>query len=142
MHTDTVLVCVISVPTGAVRLFAVDALRRLIDACASAAEEQHAPHFDLVLARERKASQPTCDLLVLHLAELVRVAFIASSASCDRVRLVGLRLLEEVVRRFAAVPEPEFAGHRLLEQYAAQVGAALRPAFAPDTAPQVRVYCT
>jgi hypothetical protein len=39
--------------------------------------------------------------------------------------------------KFAHVPEPEFPGHVLLEQYQAQVGAALRPAFTPETAPDV-----
>lgn len=31
------------------------------------------------------------------------------------------------------MPEPEFPGHLLLEQFQAQVGAALRPAFEPET---------
>lgn len=42
-------------------------------------------------------------------------------------------LSKEIVIKFAEVPEPEFPGHVILEQYQAQVGAALRPAFSPDT---------
>lgn len=38
---------------------------------------------------------------------------------------------------FAKVPDPEFPGHFLLEQFQAQVGAALRPAFSQDTGPNV-----
>ena len=46
-------------------------------------------------------------------------------------------VLQEIITKFAKVPEPEFPGHVILEQYQAQVGAALRPAFSPDTAPDV-----
>ncbi len=46
-------------------------------------------------------------------------------------------LLQEIINKFAKVPEPEFPGHVILEQYQAQVGAALRPAFTPETAPDV-----
>ena len=45
--------------------------------------------------------------------------------------------LQEIISKFAKVPEPEFPGHVILEQYQAQVGAALRPAFTPETAPDV-----
>ncbi len=45
--------------------------------------------------------------------------------------------LQEIINKFAMVPEPEFPGHVILEQYQAQVGAALRPAFTPETAPDV-----
>ena len=77
------------------------------------------------------------DYLILHLGELVRVAFIAATSTNDSLRLAGLALLQEVIGRFASVPEPEFPGHLVLEQFQAQVGAALRPAFAPDTAARV-----
>ena len=49
------------------------------------------------------------------------------------LRLAGLSTLQEVINRFSAVPEPEFPGHLILEQFQAQVGAALRPAFSEDT---------
>lgn len=38
-----------------------------------------------------------------------------------------------MINQFSTVPEPEFPGHVILEQFQAQVGAALRPAFAPET---------
>lgn len=44
---------------------------------------------------------------------------------------------QQIIIFFAHVPEPEFEGHVILEQYQAQVGAALRPAFSPETAPHV-----
>ncbi|VDK38562.1 unnamed protein product, partial [Anisakis simplex] len=45
----------------------------------------------------------------------------------------GLACLQDVINRFSTVPEPEFPGHVILEQFQAQVGAALRPAFAAET---------
>jgi HEAT repeat-containing protein 5 len=75
--------------------------------------------------------------LVLHLADLVRMAFMAATSDSDPLRLEGLALLQDVIERFAHITEPEFPGHLLLEQYQAQVGAALRPAFAADTPPTV-----
>lgn len=95
------------------------------------------------------------DYLVLHLADLIRMAFMAATSESDPLRLEGLRSLRTIITRYCKVPEPEFPGHLLLEQFQAQVflflrfkmkffnknkpffafkvGAALRPAFSPDT---------
>lgn len=98
-----------------------------------------APHFDLVAAKEMTNTRDGTrgDYLVLHLSDLIRMAFMAATSDSDPLRLEGLRTLQAIIERFASVPEPEFAGHLLLEQYQAQVGAALRPAFAPDTSSHV-----
>ncbi|XP_048654665.1 HEAT repeat-containing protein 5A isoform X8 [Marmota marmota marmota] len=77
------------------------------------------------------------DFLVLHLADLIRMAFMAATDHSDQLRLSGLETLLVVIRRFATVPEPEFPGHVILEQYQANVGAALRPAFTSETPPDV-----
>jgi len=71
---------------------------------------------------------------------------------CVHVRLLVCNF-QDVIELFAASPDPDFQGHVLLEQYQAQVnyyyfkyrnkiihfqiGAALRPAFGPDTPPHV-----
>lgn len=73
------------------------------------------------------------DFLTFHLSDLIRMAFIAATSDSDPLRLEGLKTLQDIIEKFAKVPEPEFPGHLLLEQYQAQVGAALRPAFSPDT---------
>ena len=49
------------------------------------------------------------------------MAFIAATSDSDKLRLAGLSALDEVITRFAKVPEPEFPGHVILEQYQAQV---------------------
>lgn len=73
------------------------------------------------------------DFLVLHLSDLIRMSFMAATSDSDQLRLEGLKTLQEIIDKFARVPEPEFPGHLLLEQFQAQVGAALRPAFANET---------
>uniref|UniRef100_A0A8B9T118 HEAT repeat-containing protein 5B n=1 Tax=Anas platyrhynchos TaxID=8839 RepID=A0A8B9T118_ANAPL len=73
------------------------------------------------------------DFLVLHLSDLIRMAFMAATDHSNQLRMAGLQALEDIIKKFASVPEPEFPGHVILEQYQANVGAALRPAFSQDT---------
>ena len=61
------------------------------------------------------------DWLVLHLSELVHMAFIAATSDSDQLRVAGLAALDEIITRFARVLEPEFPGHVILEQYQVQV---------------------
>ena len=79
------------------------------------------------------SDQVKTDFLVLHLSELVRMCFMAATSDTDQLRLEGLLTMQVVIDKFSSTPEPEFPGHVILEQYQAQVGAALRPAFAADT---------
>ncbi|XP_059157278.1 HEAT repeat-containing protein 5B-like isoform X2 [Physella acuta] len=115
-------------PRWPTRVFAVECLMKIISAC-----EGGEGQFDLQLAKELKEKTGKNNFLVLHLSDLIRMSFIAATSDSNQLRLVGLAALEEVIRQFASVPEPEFPGHVILEQYQAQVGAALRPAFSPDT---------
>uniref|UniRef100_A0A8D3BPY2 HEAT repeat-containing protein 5A n=1 Tax=Scophthalmus maximus TaxID=52904 RepID=A0A8D3BPY2_SCOMX len=114
------------------RRFAMACVCRIIEQCESA----DPAHFDMALAQERRLQEST-DFLVLHLGDLVRMAFMAATDHSDQLRLAGLQTLLVIIRRFSDVPEPEFPGHVILEQYQANVGAALRPAFAADAAPDV-----
>lgn len=117
-------------PRWPTRVFAAQCVRRIIASC----EAANALHFDLLQAKEQQLIKSRSgDYLILHLAELIRMSFMAATSDSDQLRLEGLRTLQEIIDRFANVPEPEFPGHLLLEQYQAQVGAALRPAFAADT---------
>uniref|UniRef100_A0A2I2ZH32 HEAT repeat-containing protein 5B n=1 Tax=Gorilla gorilla gorilla TaxID=9595 RepID=A0A2I2ZH32_GORGO len=116
-------------PRWATRVFAADCLCRIINLCENADQA----HFDLALARSAKLRNPTNDLLVLHLSDLIRMAFMAATDHSNQLRMAGLQALEDIIKKFASVPEPEFPGHVILEQYQANVGAALRPAFSQDT---------
>uniref|UniRef100_A0A6Q2YC77 HEAT repeat-containing protein 5A n=1 Tax=Esox lucius TaxID=8010 RepID=A0A6Q2YC77_ESOLU len=109
------------------RVFAMECVCRVITQCES---HGHPAHFDLTLAQE-------LHFLVLHLADLIRMAFMAATDHSDQLRLSGLQTLLVIIRKFAAIPEPEFPGHVILEQYQANVGAALRPAFSAEAPPDV-----
>lgn len=63
----------------------------------------------------------TGDLLVLHLSDLIRMAFMAATDHSNQLRMAGLQALEDIIKEFASVPEPEFPGHVILEQYQANV---------------------
>ncbi|XP_044231866.1 HEAT repeat-containing protein 5A isoform X2 [Thunnus albacares] len=116
----------------ATRRFAMECVCRIIAQC----ESSDPAHFDMALAQERRLHEST-DFLVLHLGDLVRMAFMAATDHSDQLRLAGLQTLLVIIRRFSAIPEPEFPGHVILEQYQANVGAALRPAFTADAPPDV-----
>ena len=122
-------------PRWRTRVFAAICLRRIIEDCC----QGNRAHFDLSLAREiqrggeGEGSAKKSDFLVLYLSELIRVAFMAATSDSDPLRLEGLRTLEVIIERFGETQDPEFPGHVILEQYQAQVSAALRPAFATDT---------
>uniref|UniRef100_UPI00398F8C3B HEAT repeat-containing protein 5A isoform X3 n=1 Tax=Pristiophorus japonicus TaxID=55135 RepID=UPI00398F8C3B len=120
-------------PRWPTRVFAAECVCRIITQC----ENTDAAHFDMAIAQERKLKHPKSDFLVIHLADLIRMAFMAATDHSNALRLSGLETLLVIIRKFATVSEPEFPGHVILEQYQANVGAALRPAFSPDTPPDV-----
>ncbi|XP_036114829.1 HEAT repeat-containing protein 5A isoform X3 [Molossus molossus] len=130
-------------PRWTTRVFAAECVCRIINQC----ENAHSAHFDIALAQEMKKKDSRImklttfylnyDFLVLHLADLIRMAFMAATDHSDQLRLSGLETLLIVIRGFATIPEPEFPGHVILEQYQANVGAALRPAFTSETPPDV-----
>lgn len=113
-------------PRWKTRVFAAECVRRIISTC----EQANSKHFDLIAAKDLHNRG---DYLVLHLSDLIRMSFMAATSDSDQLRLEGLKTLQEIIDKFARVPEPEFPGHLLLEQFQAQVGAALRPAFANET---------
>ena len=126
---DSLRKALIIQPRWCTRVFAAMCLRKIIVNCCKG----NRAHYDLELAREIQLTRMSGDFLVLHLSELIRVAFMAATSDSDPLRLEGLRILEVIIQKFGETPEPEFPGHVILEQYQAQVGAALRPAFASDT---------
>ena len=119
------------------RVFIMRILSKIITTCSQSSINSNV-HFDLTLARERNTqSNGKQDFLVLHLSDLVRMSFMGATSECDDLRMEGLKTLELIIEKFSQVPEPEFPNHVILEQFQAQVGAALRPAFAVDTASHV-----
>ncbi|KAG4926167.1 hypothetical protein JHK87_051707 [Glycine soja] len=75
------------------RLFAAECLSHLPDAVGS-----HPAHFDLFLARKELASgQATGDWLVLHLQELISLAYQISTIQFETMQPVGVSLLGIIV---------------------------------------------
>ncbi|XP_026315356.1 HEAT repeat-containing protein 5B isoform X2 [Hyposmocoma kahamanoa] len=116
------------------RVFAMECIQKIMTACEATGDSAH---FDLVKAKEKQLTDPNDDYLSFHLSDLVRMAFVGATGESDALRLCGLRTLQMIIQQYARAPEPDFPGHLLLEQYQAQVGAAVRPAFSGDTASHV-----
>uniref|UniRef100_A0A8C5C6G4 HEAT repeat containing 5B n=1 Tax=Gadus morhua TaxID=8049 RepID=A0A8C5C6G4_GADMO len=104
-------------PRWVTRVFAADCLCRIILLC----ENANKAHFDLAAARAFRVQNPKGDLLVLHLSDLIRMAFMAATDHSNQLRMAGLQALEDIIKKFATAPEPEFPGHVILEQYQANV---------------------
>ncbi|KAH0087596.1 HEAT repeat protein-like protein, partial [Aureobasidium melanogenum] len=80
---------------------------------------------------------PALASLQQRVADVVRVAFSASTANVVGLRILGLHIIDQVLRLFGGVPDPDFTEAMLLEQYQAQIGSALTPAFAIDSSPEL-----
>ena len=88
---------------------------------------------DFDLDPESTAGQALQD----RIADVVRLAFLASTASVTELQVSGLRLIDQILRIFGTMPDPDFQEALLLEQYQAQISSALTPAFAADSSPDL-----
>ncbi|KAL2432530.1 HEAT repeat-containing protein 5B [Exophiala dermatitidis] len=80
---------------------------------------------------------PAEEALQSKVADVVRVAFSASTADVVQLRIWGLRILDHILKLFGKTPDPDFLEASLLEQYQAQISSALTPAFAADSSPEL-----
>ncbi|RAR02328.1 ARM repeat-containing protein [Stemphylium lycopersici] len=80
---------------------------------------------------------PCVMALQQRVADVVRIAFSASTAGVVQLRIRGLKIIDQVLKLFGKTPDPDFAEVTLLEQYQAQIGSALTPAFAADSSPEL-----
>ncbi|XP_020536843.1 protein SWEETIE isoform X2 [Jatropha curcas] len=92
-------------------------------------------HFDLSLARKRQAGVISGDWLVLHVQELISLAYQISTIQFENMRPIGVELLSTIVDKFETTPDPELPGHLLLEQYQAQLISAIRTALDASSGP-------
>ncbi|KAM0346809.1 hypothetical protein ACHAPU_005149 [Fusarium lateritium] len=72
-----------------------------------------------------------------RVADVVRMAFSASTSSVSELRIWGLKIIGDVLKMFGKTPDPDFEEAMLLEQYQAQISSALTPAFAADSSPEL-----
>lgn len=77
------------------------------------------------------------EVLQSKVAEVIRVAFSASTANVVQLRIWGLRIIDQILKLFGKTPDPDFLEASLLEQYQAQISSALTPAFAVDSSPEL-----
>ncbi|VFQ70327.1 unnamed protein product [Cuscuta campestris] len=93
-------------------------------------------HFDLDVARQKPPSgHHFGDWLVLHLHELISLAYQISTIQFENMRHIGVSLLSTIVDKFETVKDPELPGHLLLEQYQAQLVSAIRTALDSSSGP-------
>ncbi|OAA66020.1 heat repeat protein [Niveomyces insectorum RCEF 264] len=71
------------------------------------------------------------------IADVVRMAFSASTSSVLEQRIWGLKIIGALLRMFGKTPDPDFEEAMILEQYQAQISSALTPAFAADSSPEL-----
>ncbi|KAF9581978.1 hypothetical protein BGW38_000822, partial [Lunasporangiospora selenospora] len=120
-------------PRWRTRIFALECIRQVIDVVANSGI---ADHFDLAVARRKKKNFGS-DFLVLKVADLIKMTVYAASTPIQEIKLEGLLLLRQTIERFKATADPEVPDSVLLEQYQAQIGAALTPAFTAESTPEV-----
>jgi hypothetical protein len=70
-------------------------------------------------------------------ADVIRMAFSASTSSILELRVWGMKIIDLVLKMFGITPDPDFPEAPLLEQYQAQISSALTPAFAADSSPEL-----
>lgn len=70
-------------------------------------------------------------------AEVIRMAFSASTSNVLTLRVWGLKVIDDTLKMFGKTPDPDFIEAPLLEQYQAQISSALTPAFASDSSPEL-----
>ncbi|KAF2204363.1 ARM repeat-containing protein [Delitschia confertaspora ATCC 74209] len=106
-----------------VRTFAMDCLSELLG----------------MVSREASSREDAPSALALQqrVADVVRIAFSASTAGVIQLRIQGLRIIDQVLKIFGKTPDPDFPEATLLEQYQAQIGSALTPAFSADSSPEL-----
>lgn len=87
------------------------------------------------------------------IADVIRMAFLASTSSVVELRIGGLKLINQILtvrlshgsfcaftnsnQIFGSTPDPDFSEALLLEQYQAQISTALTPAFNADSSPEL-----
>ncbi|PGH17256.1 hypothetical protein AJ80_04898 [Polytolypa hystricis UAMH7299] len=72
-----------------------------------------------------------------RVGDIIRMAFSASTANVVELRIWGLKIIDQILKMFGKTPDPDFSEASLLEQYQAQIGSALTPAFAADSSPEL-----
>ncbi|GAA5821540.1 hypothetical protein JCM11251_000898 [Rhodosporidiobolus azoricus] len=114
------------------QLFALQCLHEVFVTVVKSGRREH---FDINRARAVRANKR--GLLITRVADLIKMAFTASTAQVMEIRLEGLVVLKDVIDNFGSSQDIDFEEALLLEQFQAPIAAALTPAFAADSYPEV-----
>ncbi|KAJ3215932.1 hypothetical protein HDU67_010163 [Dinochytrium kinnereticum] len=126
---------VVLMPRWKTQVFAIQCLRKILQLLSASNMKQH---VDLIAARESLSDGKQHDYLAFRLTDLVKIAFSCATATAYELRLEGLSLLSDIIEVFSAARDPDFQESALLEQYQAQISAALTPAFNEDALPVIQ----
>ncbi|GAB7366071.1 hypothetical protein MBLNU230_g7638t1 [Neophaeotheca triangularis] len=110
-----------------VRLFAMELLHSLVEMITKQS----------LASTGSDGTTPATIALQPRLADMIRIAFSASTASVPSLRVLGLRIIDQILHLFGRTADPDFPEAMLLEQYQAQISSALTPAFAADSSPEL-----
>ncbi|CEP08433.1 hypothetical protein [Parasitella parasitica] len=121
-------------PRWRTQLFALECLQQTIELVYLSGMREH---FDLILARKRRQQAGLGDFLVFRVPDLIRLSFTAATAHVNELRLAGINLLKLVIEKFSNTLDADLEDMLLLEQYSAQIGAALTPAFGADSSSEI-----
>lgn len=103
--------------------FALDCLDRLVSICEQT--YQSTVHFDSNLAREQLASSSNQDYLVLHLNQLLAIAYSACQSIDDQLHESGLKFLNRLIEKFARTEFETF------KQFENTINSIIRSCFSP-----------
>ncbi|OUM69589.1 hypothetical protein PIROE2DRAFT_36538, partial [Piromyces sp. E2] len=122
---------VVLLPRWRTHLFALNCLRELLNVIYKTGIKAH---YDLKVARQirEQAANANTDFLVFKLNDLIQMSFGTATAAVIDLRLGGLNVLQDILQKFSDSEDPDYEGHALIEQYQAQISAALTPAFTKD----------
>ncbi|KAI9480776.1 MAG: armadillo-type protein [Benjaminiella poitrasii] len=132
--TTTLSVNVEIPPRWRTQLFALECLQQSIQLIAASSIREH---FNLIEARRRRQQAGLGDFLVFRVPDLIRLSFTAATAHVNELRLSGINLLKIVIEKFANTLDADMEDMLLLEQYSAQIGAALTPAFGSESSSEI-----
>ncbi|KAK6349801.1 hypothetical protein TWF696_006075 [Orbilia brochopaga] len=90
-----------------------------------------------ILATLGKMGDAGTATLLRYIADIIKMAFTASTANVIALRIAGLKVINQILKVFGRTPDPDFPEAMLLEQYQAQIASALTPAFAVDSSPEL-----
>ncbi|KAJ3394255.1 hypothetical protein HDU80_010574 [Chytriomyces hyalinus] len=131
---------VVLVPRWRTQSFCISCMRNLIRYILDSGVTEH---MNLAAARQIQAETPDdADLLIFRLADLIAISFNSATMPVKDLQIQGLYLLQDIINKFAGISDPDFEGHALLEQYQAQITAALTPAFSAESSSELMSLAT